>query len=86
MTRDALKEMKTFDKLGSEEGPVPLLFLKYMIDMQEHTGLYNLINVLGDEFYVSNEIDSAFKPDSEKVKLINDESTGGKWQLYILRP
>ena len=86
MTRDALKEMKTFDKLGSEEGAVPLLFLKYMIDMQEHTGLYNLINVLGDEFYVSNEIDSAFKPNYERVKLINDESTGGKWQIYILRP
>lgn len=86
MTRDALSEMMTYDKLGSKDGPVPLLFLKYMIDMQEHHGLWNMIAVLGDKFYVSNEIDAPFKPEPELVQLMNDESTGRQWQLYILRP
>ena len=86
MTREALKEMVAYDKLGSKEGPVPLLFLKFMIDMQEHTGLFNLISVLGDEFYVSNEIDEAFNPLPEKVKILNNDSTGRQWQFYIIRP
>ncbi len=86
MTREALSEMLSFDRLGSKSAPVPLLFLKYMIDMQEHTGLYNVISVLGDEFYVSNEIDGTFKPEVERVRILNNESTGRQWQLYIIRP
>ncbi len=86
MTREALQEMTAYDKLGTREGPVPLLFLKYMIDMQEHHGLWNIISVMGDRFYVSNEIDAAFKPTPELVHLLNNESTGRQWQLYILRP
>jgi hypothetical protein len=86
MTREALSEMLSFDRLGSKSAPVPLLFLKYMIDMQEHTGLYNVISVLGDEFYVSNEIDGTFKPEVERVRILNNESTGRQWQLNIIRP
>lgn len=86
MTREALTEMMNFDKLGSKEGPVPLLFLKFMIDMQEHTGLFNLVNILGNEFYVSNEIDSDFKTEPERIKLLNNDSTGNQWQIFIVRP
>ncbi|WP_408097059.1 hypothetical protein ACJVC5_18655 [Peredibacter sp. HCB2-198] len=86
MTRDALAEMMAYDKLGSKEGPVPLMFLKYMIDMQEHHGLWNIISVLGDKFYVSNEIDSDFTPAPEMVQLVNNQSTGNQWQLYIIKP
>ncbi|HXH29798.1 MAG TPA: hypothetical protein VNJ01_03190 [Bacteriovoracaceae bacterium] len=86
MTREALKEMMSFDKLGTKDGPVPLMFLKYMIDMEEHQGLWNLLSVLGGEFYVSNEIDSQFNPPAEHVRLVNDESTGNQWQLLIIKP
>ena len=86
MTREALTEMMTYDKLGTKDGPVPLLFLKFMIDMQEHTGIYNLVLVLGDEFYVSNELDPKFKTEIERVKIINNDLTGKQWQIYLLRP
>lgn len=86
MTREALKEMTAYDKLGTKDGPVPLLFLKYMIDMEEHQGLWNLISVVGDKFYVSNEIDSTFSPGPELVQLINNQNTGNQWQLVVLRP
>lgn len=86
MTREALTEMMTFDKLGTIDGPVPLLFIKFMIDMQEHTGLYNLVSILGDEFYVSNEIDIDIKTTPERVRLVNNDSTGKQWQIYIVRP
>lgn len=85
MTREALIEMLAYDKLGSKEAPVPLLFLKYMIDMQEHHGLWNIISVLGDRFYVSNEIDASFKPKAEFIQLMNNEQTGRQWQLFIIR-
>ena len=86
MTRDALREMKIYDKLGTPDGPVPLLFLKYMIDMQEHTGIYNLLSVLGHEFYVSNEIDVSFQTQSEKIKIENGPHTENQWQIVILKP
>jgi hypothetical protein len=86
MSREALTEMVTYDKLGSKEGPVPLLFVKFMIDMQEHTGLYNMLNIIGDEFYVSNEIDSNFKTNVERIRIVNNESTGKQWQIYLVRP
>lgn len=86
MKREALIEMMKFDKLGTTEGPVPLLFLKFMIDMDEHQGLWNLVSVVGERFYVSNEIDEGFKPKPELVQLVNDDSTGHRWQLVILRP
>lgn len=86
MKRESLVEMMTYDKLGTSEGPVPLLFLKFMIDTEEHQGLWNLISVVGERFYVSNEIDSDFKPKSELVHLVNDDSTGRRWQIFIVRP
>ena len=86
MTREALIEMVNYDKLGFKEGPVPLLFIKYMIDMQEHTGLYNLVSTVGDEFYVSNEVDPSYKPELEKIKLINNAATNGQWQIVVLKP
>jgi hypothetical protein len=86
MTREALKEMMAFDKLGTKEGPVPLLFLKFMLDMEEYQGLYNIISVLGDKFYVSNEIDPSFKPVVEFVQISNFEIGPKHWQLTILRP
>lgn len=86
MGREALTEMVTYDKLGSKEGPIPLLFIKFLIDMQEHTGLYNIISIIGDEFYVSNEIDTTYKTEIERVKIVNNDYTGRQWQLYLLRP
>ena len=54
--------------------------------MQEHHGLWNIISVMGDKFYVSNEIDGAFNPQPEFIQLVNNESTGRQWQFYILKP
>ncbi len=86
MKREALVEMMTYDKLGTSEGPVPLLFLKFMIDMEEHQGLWNLVSVVGERFYVSNEIDAAFNPKPELIQLVNDDSTGRNWQIFIVKP
>jgi hypothetical protein len=85
MTREALIEMKNFDKLGTRQSPVPLLFIKYMVDMEEHKGLWNLVSVLGDKFYVSNQIDESYKPQIEFIQLTNDENSGNHWQIYVLK-
>jgi hypothetical protein len=57
-----------------------------MIDMQEHQGLWNLLSVLGDKFYVSNELDSSFNPLPEYIQLQNNPLVDGGWQLTILAP
>lgn len=78
-----LKELKKFDKLGSKEAPVPLKFLKYLIDENMHQGLFNIINVIGDNFYVLNDIDE--KSHIEKIQLLNTRNTNFSWQIKILK-
>jgi hypothetical protein len=83
-TRAALKEMKTFDKLGSKEAPLGLRFIKFLIDTENHQGLYNVVGELGNTFYVYNDLEFFTIP--VFVELKNDSSTKNRWQLTILRP
>jgi hypothetical protein len=86
-TRQALSDMKEFDRLGTKEVPVKLLFLKYLIDTNQHQGLFNIIAVLGNKFYVHNDLDIPPKKGSYPPRFIslkNDESTGNKWLISIL--
>ena len=85
MTKKSLIEMKKFDALGTKSGPVPLTFIKYMIDQQLHQGLYSLIDVLGDEFYVKNNIDQQLAPAYDLIKLKNDATTEYEWQILIVK-
>jgi len=86
VARAALEEMKAWDKLGSQDAPVPLTFLKYLIDSQNHQGLYNLTGVLGEKFWVFNDVDLKISNPTEYVELRNDASTGNAWQLFVLMP
>lgn len=81
-TREALEDLKRFDKLGTKRQPVRLLFLKLLIDQEEHTGLWNIVGVLGNTFYVINDLEKKRIP--VVVELKNDESTGHIWQLTII--
>ena len=80
--RSALKDMLMFDKLGSRHRPVRLMFLKFLIDQEKHSGLWNVKSVLGSEFYVVNDIDKV--AGSVAVNLNNDTSTNNEWQLTLL--
>ncbi len=81
-TRNAIQEMKAYDNLGSRQAPVGLIFLKYLIDTNNHQGLYNILNVLGDKFYVNNDWEDKITP--HLIKLVNDEKTKFKWQILIM--
>ena len=80
-TRQALEDMKVFDKLGTQKEPVRLTFIKYFIDRNSHQGLYNIIAILGKSFWVKNDIDNRSRP--TYVELKNDQSTENKWVLVI---
>ena len=82
--RKALKEMKQFDRLGSKEGALGLVFIKFLIDTENHQGLYNVLAELGNNFYVMNNLEN--KKDPILVELRNDVSTHNKWQLSIIKP
>gem|GEM_PF-604155 len=82
-TRSALKDLKKYDKLGSKQQPVRLLFIKLLIDQEAHKGLWNIVSVLGDTFYVINDLEKKSIP--VVIKLHNDRSTQHKWQITILR-
>lgn len=82
-TRAALNDMKSYDNLGSAEAPVGLIFLKYLIDTENHQGLYNIITVIGDKFYVANDIEKKDRP--VYVELRNDATTKNHWQIILLK-
>lgn len=85
VSRKGLAEMKEYDSLGKKKGPVPLLFIKYLIDEKRHKGLTNLVEVIGETFYVQNNIDPpslAKKP--VFVRLRYDRETEGLWQIDVL--
>lgn len=82
-TREALTDMRNYDKLGSKVEPMRLMFLRYLLDNELHQGLYNIVSVLGSTFYVMNDIESKTEP--IYVELRNDESTSFQWQLTVLK-
>ena len=82
-TRSALNDMKSYDLLGSAEAPVGLVFLKFLIDTENHQGLYNIVTVIGDKFYVSNDIEKKTTP--HYIELKNDASTKNRWTIIMLK-
>jgi hypothetical protein len=82
---EALREMKAHDRLGTIDGPVPLSFVKYLIDTHQHHGLYNIISVLSDKFYVLNDIDENISKKIYYLSLKNDETTQLRWQIMTLK-
>lgn len=81
-TRKALTDMKKFDKLGSKAQPVRLLFLKLLIDQGSHKGLWNIVSIIGEKFYVINDLDKKNIP--VVIKLHNSMATDNKWQITVI--
>lgn len=84
-TRKGLQQMTKFDKLGSAEGPMPLMFLKYLIETHKHQALFNIIGVVGKKFYVSNDIDKLSQTKFDYIELQNNEATNNNWQINVLK-
>lgn len=80
-TRKALTDMRRIDKLGSKDKPLSFLFLKFLIDHKLHQGLFNIKGIIGDEFYVVNDIEK--RRGAIKVRLDNNEETNFKWQIWV---
>lgn len=87
-TRQALQDMKEFDFLGTKAVPVKLIFLKYLIENNEHQGLFNMRAILGDSFYVQNDLDKFKKGQANPNRLIlilNNADTANRWQIFVKR-
>lgn len=82
-TRSALEEMRSWDKLGTKEAPLPLTFIKFLIDSQNHQGLYNVVGVLGDKFWVTNDIDK--NGPNEYIELKSNSQANFAWSLAVLK-
>lgn len=81
-TRKALTDMKKLDKLGSLTSPLSFLFLRFLLDHNLHQGLYNIKSILGDSFYIVDDVENLNKV--VRIHLDNSEKTKFKWQLTIL--
>lgn len=81
-TREALSDMRKYDGLGKKSEPMRLIFLKYLIENNLHQGLYNIVSVVGDRFWLLNDIDGKTRP--VYAEIVNSEKTKFKWQINIL--
>ncbi len=81
LSRVGLSQMKKYDFLGTKKEPVTLMFLKFLIENDYHQGLHNMVAILGDKFWVLNDIDNKANP--KQIKLSNNKSTNYRWQIDI---
>ena len=81
-TREALSDMRKYDGLGQRTEPMRLIFLKYLIENNLHQGLYNIVSIVGERFWLLNDIDGKTVP--VYAEVLNNESTKYKWQINIL--
>jgi len=79
-TRSALASMKRNHGFGGIDAPVRLLFLRYLLDTNDHQALFNLQSELGNRFFLLNDIEGKQIP--VYVELLFDKS---RWRLNILR-
>lgn len=82
-SREALTDMKTYDKLGSKQEPVRLKFVKFLIDKKYHQGLYNIVSIIGDKFYTLNDFDNKKEP--VFIKIYTSKKMNNEWQISILK-
>lgn len=81
-SRQALKEMKMLDHLGTKKEPIRLKLLIFLIKYEQFQGLFNIQGVFGKSFYVGNDLDGGNYP--SKVELVKTSSKPG-WQINILQ-
>jgi hypothetical protein len=81
-SRSALQELKAYESLGSAENPMPLIFLKYLIDTESHQGLFNIQSIIGKHFYIRNDIDREKTPVFLELNLDNKNYEG--WKLFVI--
>mgnify|MGYP000082502343 CR=1 FL=1 len=81
-TREALSDMRKYDGLGQRTEPMRLIFLKYLVENNLHQGLYNIVSIVGERFWLLNDIDGKTVP--VYAEILNNESTKYKWQINIL--
>ena len=77
--------MKKLDKLGMIDAPMPLKFLKFLIEEKMNQNLFNLNLVLGEKFFVKNDIDNGVD-EPIYIRLFFDASNKSLWQLQVLAP
>jgi len=68
--------------LGTTKQPVNLIFIKLLLDRNLHQGLFNMVAVLSNRFYVVNDIDGDDTPIA--IELLNDQSTKFQWKINII--
>ena len=85
ISRSGLIDMRDKDLLGTKKGPMPLLFLKYLIETDKHQALFNLTSILGNRFFVKNDIDLNSKKKHNYIELLNDQTTNYTWSITVLK-
>nr|MBP9674574.1 hypothetical protein [Bacteriovoracaceae bacterium] len=82
LTQESMSQMRDYDALGEKKEPMRLLFLKLLMDTKQHKGLFNTTAVLGEKFYVVNDLEK--KKDPVYVRFYFDDKNLHDWQIALL--
>jgi hypothetical protein len=85
-SRKALQQMKVKDKIGSLDSPIPFRFVKYLINSKDHQRLFNLVSIVGNNFYILNDLDKDPAANGKKliIQLENHMSFKYAWKVAVL--
>ncbi len=81
-SRKGLSDMKRYDHLGSKKSPMSLLFIKYLVEEKHHQGLYNIQAIIGNRFYLKNDIEKT--TDIAFSEIFFDEENSKAWKIKII--
>ncbi len=79
--KTSFQKLRDTESFGTNNSPFPLTFLKFLIDNNDQQSLNNLLEVIGDKFYVINDLEEA-----KKVYFIQLKRESDRWQIYIHKP
>ncbi|MBF0365119.1 MAG: hypothetical protein HQK50_06080 [Oligoflexia bacterium] len=85
-SQEALREMCRLDHIGTAENPLALSFVKLLLDQNEHHALFNLTTVLGESFYVENDLENLGPKVRAVLIRLSNRSDNGEWEIFIVNP
>jgi len=77
---EVLKKLISAEELGSTSNPLSLVYLKFLIDSANDTGLENIVKLYKGQLYVLNDLIGP-----RKVSFIELKKLDLGWQIYILK-
>lgn len=82
--RKIIDAMYKHESFGKNQAPVPLVFIKYLLDIKDHQTLFSLTQILGNSFYIQNDFDTGESRCRKELSRLSYDRRKREWLLSVL--